>query len=198
MIGIGITGGIASGKSTVARLLAGRGVRVVDADLVSHETYAPGTPGYDAVVAAFGTDVIGTDGEIDRSALGRIVFADPSRLKQLSDIVWPATRARVETLQRQAEADGVEAFAVEAVALREAGWRDLFDEVWLVRTPRQAAVERLLDRGLSRGDAELRLDAQAKPSQPDAGDVVIDNDGDLAQLEGLVEAAWQAARTRTR
>ena len=195
MLTIGLTGGIASGKSSVARLLAARGAVVVDADRLAHETYAPGTPGFDAIVQAFGPGVVSPDGAIDRRALGRLVFGRPDRLERLTGIVWPLARARVEQARAAAAAAGAPAFVVEAVALREAGWRDLVDELWLVRVPRALARQRLLQRGgLSEAEADARLDAQAATDLGDRdADRVIDNAGDLAALEAAVEAAWQAA-----
>jgi dephospho-CoA kinase len=196
---IGLTGGIASGKSTVAQLLARRGARVVDADRVAHETYAPGTPGFNAVVAAFGPDIAGSNGAIDRRALGRIVFEDPAALERLTDIVWPLIRARVEALRDEALAADTPAFVVEAVALREAGWNDLFDTIWLVRSPKPAVRDRLLARGLTAGEAEARLVAQEVSGLDLQGiDVVIDNGGDLAELERRVDAAWNAVLQRSK
>ena len=195
MLTIGLTGGIASGKSSVARLLAARGAVVVDADRLAHETYAPGTPGFDAIVQAFGPGVVSPGGAIDRRALGRLVFGRPDRLERLTGIVWPLARARVEQARAAAAAAHAPAFVVEAVAFREAGWRDLVDELWLVRVPRALARQRLLQRGgLSEAEADARLDAQAATDlgEQDA-DRVIDNAGDLAALEAAVEAAWQAA-----
>jgi dephospho-CoA kinase len=194
MLTIGLTGGIASGKSSVGLMLAARGARVIDADRVAHETYAPGTPGFDAVVAAFGPSVIGRDSAIDRAALGRLVFADPARLQQLTSIVWPLARARVEALREEALAAGSVAFVIEAVALREAGWTGLCDQVWLVRAPLHAVHERLVLRGLERTDAEARIAAQRTDALGlDRIDVVIENDGDMETLERQVDAAWSEA-----
>ena len=200
MITIGITGGIAAGKSAVSRLLAERGARIVDADRVAQETYAPGTPGFEAVVAAFGREVVGRDRAIDRRALGRLVFSAPARLKQLTDIVWPLTRARLEALKAEHASAGALVLVLEAAVLREAGWAGLVDEVWLIRAPEAIALARLLSRpGLSATEAAQRIAAQKTSS---AGledvDVVIDNDGDLDQLERRADAAWQAALARRR
>ncbi|MGE3845102.1 MAG: dephospho-CoA kinase, partial [Vicinamibacterales bacterium] len=95
MLTIGLTGGIATGKSSVARMLAHRGAVVLDVDRVAHETYAVGTAGFAAVVGAFGTEIVGADAAIDRRALGRVVFSDPLQLRRLTDIVWPLTRELV-------------------------------------------------------------------------------------------------------
>ena len=189
MISIGLVGGIASGKSEVARLLSRRGAHVVDADLVAHETYAPGTPGYEALLAAFGNDLLAADGTIDRQRLGEIVFKDPAHLKQLTDIVWPLARARVEALQREAAAQGLAVFVLEAPLLLEAGWRGLVDQVWLVRAADAAVRERLRGRGLSPEDVEARLAARQVAAAEATADLVIENDGDLQALERAVDDA---------
>jgi dephospho-CoA kinase len=192
MLKVGLTGGIASGKSEVARLLAARGACVVDADRIAHGVYEPGSEGHRAIVDAFGPEVV-TAGEIDRRKLGVVVFADAARRRRLTDIVWPLTRRAVEQLAREQEAAGTRVFVVEAPLLLEAGWRDLFDQVWLVRTSPETARRRLVTRGLSEADIEARLaaatDAEAASA---AADVIIDNDGDLAGLERRVDAAWRA------
>jgi dephospho-CoA kinase len=193
MLTIGLTGGIASGKSEVARLLAARGACVVDADRVAHDAYRPGSEGHAALVSAFGPQIVAPDGAIDRRRLAAIVFADASKRRQLTDIVWPLTRSAVEEIAREQAAAGTSVFVVEAALLVEAGWHDSFDQVWLVRTSPQNARSRLASRGLSADDIESRLaaatDAQAAAA---AADVIIDNDGDLAALERAVDAAWQA------
>jgi dephospho-CoA kinase len=196
---IGITGGIASGKSTVAQLLAASGVHVVDADQLAHETYAPGAAGYDPVLAAFGPSVLAPDGAIDRRALGRIVFADPAQMARLTAIVWPLTRKRLEALIAAAGSEGEGVVAVEAVALREAGWAGLFNQVWLVRSPIDAVRARLTRRGLTEGEAEARIAAQpAAATDPAGADLVIDNDGSLDALKAKVDAALQAVLKRRR
>jgi dephospho-CoA kinase len=200
MLTIGLTGGVASGKSSVADLLARRGALVLDADRVAHETYNPGSPGFASVVSVFGPDIVGPDGAIDRRVLGRIVFADTAALKRLTDIVWPLTgellaRRRSEALDR-----GVTAVVIDAAVLREAGWSALCDEVWLVRVPAALARRRLMERnGLSAAEADARLQAQAAVLRSDDGvDVVIDNAGNLDDLETQVELLWRAVLERTR
>jgi dephospho-CoA kinase len=192
MISIGLTGGIASGKSQVGRFLAGLGAFVVDADRVAHEAYAPGTDGFGQLVAAFGDGIVGDDGSIDRRRLGAIVFGDPERLILLTSIVWPLAHRRVEVLQDEQRAAGTEVFVVEAPLLYDAGWQDLFDEVWLVRSPRAAVLQRLQGRGMSASDAEARLAAATDNDEAARrADVVIDNEGTLADLEARVRGEWQ-------
>jgi dephospho-CoA kinase len=193
MLKIGLTGSIASGKSEVGRLLAVRGARVVDADRVAHAVYEPGSEGFAPLVEAFGREIVAADGSIDRAALGRLVFADAAQRRKLTDIVWPLTRRAVERLALEQEQAGTHVFVVEAPLLLEAGWQHLFDQVWLVRTPREAAAARLRQRGLSEADLEARLAAATDAAvAATAAHVVIDNDGDLAALEAAVEAAWRA------
>ena len=192
MISIGLTGGIASGKSQVGRFLAALGACVVDADRVAHEAYAPGTDGFDMLVGAFGHSIVGDDGAIDRRQLGAIVFGDPERLVQLTGIVWPLARRRVEALQAEQRELDTSVFVVEAPLLYDAGWQDLFDEVWLVRSQRDAVLARLEGRGLSAADAESRLNAATSNDEAARhANVVIDNDGSLAGLETRVAREWR-------
>ena len=196
MISIGLTGGIASGKSQVGVFLAQRGACVVDADRVAHQAYAPDSEGFRALVEAFGPEIVAADGAIDRAHLGRLVFADPAPRRQLTDIVWPLTRRLVEDLQRQQRQAGTRVFVVEAPLLIEAGWLDLVDQVWLVRSPPAAVRERLRARGLSEQEIDRRLQAATDPeSAARVAAVVIENDGGLAQLEQRVEWAWQGLPT---
>src|SRR5262245_13628327 len=132
MITVGLTGGIASGKSEVGRMLVAKGAHLIDADRVAWSVYDPGTEGYARVVAAFGPDVVAQDGTIDRRKRGAIVFADPSRLKQLTDIVWPLTGQALAALIEAERASGRDVLIVEAALLPEAGWKRLVDAVWLV------------------------------------------------------------------
>jgi dephospho-CoA kinase len=187
---IGLTGGIGTGKSEVARLLAERGARVVDADRLVHELYQPSQPAYDAVIAAFGTAVLAADGSIDRARLGQVVFGDDEQMRRLTDIVWPLARVRVETIKREEAAAGCAVLVLEAPLLLEAGWRDLVDQVWLVRAPANVVRQRLVERrGLSPETAAARIGARPEPEASRA-DVVIENDADLGALARRVQAAW--------
>ncbi len=193
MLSVGLIGGIASGKSEVARLLAERGAVVVDADRVAHEAYAPGTSGHASIVAAFGEELIGTDGAIDRRKLGAVVFNNPPRMRQLTDIVWPLTRGLLVQRKHGQEALGTQVWVLEAAVMVEAGWDDLVGAIWLVRTPVAVARQRLMERrGLSAADADARIAARDLAPLEQAATLIIENDGDIAQLESRVEAAWQA------
>lgn len=189
---IGLSGGIGSGKSTVAGILAELGAHVIDADRIGHQVYRPGTDGFRRVVEEFGPGIVGADGTIDRPALGRIVFADPAALGRLNAIVHPLI---VEELARRVAAarEGEKPIVVEAAILAEAGWRSLFDRLWVVSVRPETAIARVVaSRGLIRADVERRIAAQ----MPDAerrrlADVVIENEGDVAGLRARVEDAWK-------
>jgi dephospho-CoA kinase len=191
---IGLTGGIGSGKSTVAAMLAERGASVIDADKVGHAVYAPGTPGFDQVVAAFGPGVVGADGAIDRRALGAIVFGDPAALKRLNGIVHPliALAIREHLVAAQAEARRTP-IVVEAAIMLEAGWT-FFDEIWVVVVEPETAVARVsASRGAKPDDVRRRIAAQMTNAQRRAvATRVIDNDGSPEALRAQVEAAWRA------
>jgi dephospho-CoA kinase len=191
MLSIGLIGGIASGKSAVGRFLARRGAYVVDADLLAHQAYQPGSEGFRALVEAFGDAIVSPDGTIDRAALGRLVFGDAARLARLTAIVWPLTRRLVEQLQRDQADAGVRVFVLEAPLLIEAGWDDLVDQIWLVRSPLEAVRQRLRERGLSDEEADRRIAAATDAASAAArAAVIIENDGDLSELERKVDAAW--------
>ena len=186
---IGLTGNIATGKSMVAQMLAELGAHVIDADRVAHEMMAPSGPAYDAVVDAFGQEVVAPDGTLDRGKLGAIVFRDPSALQRLEAAVHPATIAEVTRRIAQASTRVV---VVEAIKLIEAGMHRGYDALWVVTAPRSLQIERLVStRGLTEEAAALRVDSQPPQEEKAAvADLVIANDGDLDALREKVEAAW--------
>jgi dephospho-CoA kinase len=186
---IGLTGNIATGKSEVARTLAGLGARVIDADQIAHEVMRPGGPAYHAVVQAFGSEILTPAGAIDRARLGAIVFRDRDALRRLEGIVHPAVMAEVERLIRRAKERVV---VVEAIKLIEAGMHRLYDELWVVTAPRPVQIARLVaTRGLTEQEAALRVDAQPPQEEKAAlADRIIVNDGDTEDLRRKVEAAW--------
>jgi dephospho-CoA kinase len=171
---IGLIGPIGCGKSTVAGWLAARGVVVIDADQLTRELMAPGTPVTAAVFARFGEQFRLPDGSLDRRALGRLVFSDPESLAALESIVHPAINELLERIVRETGDHGPRAMALEAVKLVEAGHAAHCDEVWLITCDPAAQLARLVGRGMSKVDALQRIEAQA-PSLP----------------------LWQAAATRT-
>lgn len=191
---VGLTGGIGSGKSTVAEMLAGLGARVIDADKIGHEVYQPGTDGFRQVVDAFGPTIVGADGAIDRKALGAIVFGDPARLADLNRIVHPLIGLGIRDRIAAARADGAGGpIVVEAAIMLEARWT-FFDRVWVVSVTRETAIARVLARNphLTRDDVERRLAAQMADDERRArAQLVIDNNGTLAALRAAVEQAWR-------
>jgi dephospho-CoA kinase len=186
---IGLTGGIGSGKSTVAALLAARGALVVDADRIAREVVEPGTPGLAAVVEAFGPGVLTAEGALDRPALASIVFADPAARARLDGIVHPLVRARAQELIGAAPADAV--VVQDVPLLVETGQAGAHDLVLVVEADLETRVARLGLRGLSEQDARARIAAQATDEQRRAvADVVLDNSGAPEDLAGQVERFW--------
>lgn len=198
-ITIGLTGGIGSGKSTVAQILAELGAPILDADKVAHTTYAPGASSYDAVIAAFGREVVAPDATIDRKKLGAIVFGNPERLNKLTSIVWPATREAISRNVAELRAGGAKLpIVVEAAILIEANWQPLFDEIWLVRAPREAVVARVeSQRGLKPAETEARIRAQLSDEErAKHATLVIENNGSIDELRELLKMLWAEALKR--
>ena len=193
MVVIGLTGGIASGKSTAARHLAGRGARMIDADGLGHRVYEAGRPAFHQVVAAFGDDIVGASGEIDRRALGRKVFGSPDQLTRLTDIVWPGILDLAREEIAIARTAGAEVVVLEAAVLLEANWQKDVDEVWVVAVDREVAIGRATARdGVDQATVEARIDAQLSNAERIAkADVVIDNSGTEAELISQLDQEWQ-------
>jgi dephospho-CoA kinase len=191
---IGLTGGIGSGKSTVAAILAELGAHVVDADRVGHDVYHPGTEGFRRVVEAFGPGVVAADGTIDRRALGAIVFADEAALARLNAIVHPLIGEELRRRVAAAVDDGSgRPIVIEAAILLEAGWRGMMDRLWVVSVDRETAIARVAgSRGLTRPEVERRIDTQmADEERRRLADRVIENRGTPAALRAEVERAWR-------
>jgi len=189
---VGLTGGIACGKSTVARLLADRGVATLDADQVARQVVEPGQPALAEIVMRFGDGVLRADGTLDRKGLGAIVFADPSARRDLEAITHPAIRAQtVGFLMAQAEAGAVAA-VVEAALLVETRSHGLYDELIVVGCSPQIQRTRLLSRdGFTEAEADQRLTAQLPLADKRAvATEYISNDGDEAELAVAVDRAW--------
>jgi dephospho-CoA kinase len=189
-----LTGGIASGKSTAARFLKEQGAHVIDADVLGHRTYEPGSPALARIVAAFGDEVMGADGRIDRRVLGAKVFGRPDELKKLTDIVWPAIRAlAIEEIEHARTHGSVPAIVLEAAVLFEAGWQDLGDEVWVNIVDREVAIARATQRdGVAREAIERRLDAQlSNDARAAHADVLIDNNGTQVEMLAQLRTHWK-------
>ena len=194
---IGLTGGIGSGKSAVASLLAELGAAVVDADTAAHQVYRSGTEGWHQILAAFGRDILHHDGSISRKKLAAIVFHDADARDRLNAIVHPQVRRllseRIADLRRQGTKVVVAEVALLIEAIRgESEWTRMFDQIWVVTAPEAQVIERVRARGRM-NEAMIRavIDAQLTPEQrlPYA-DVVIDNSGSLQQLRDRVATLW--------
>lgn len=191
MIRIGLTGGIGSGKSTVARLLAQRGAVVIDADHIAREIVEPGQPALAEIAERFGAEVISPDGSLDRGALAAIVFADSVALADLNAITHPRIAQRTAELIEAAPDDAVVVY--DMPLLVENGLTEGWDHVIVVDADRDVRIQRLIERGLDTADIEARMSRQATDEQRRAvADIVIDNSGDVDALETQVAAAWSS------
>lgn len=197
MTRVGLTGGIASGKTTVSARLADLGATVIDSDVLAREVVAPGTPGLAAVVDVFGADVLTADGELDRPALARIVFTDASARGRLEAIVHPLVRARAAGLERAAPAGVLVVHDIPLLV--ESGQQDAFDVVVVVDADEEVQRRRLRDvRGMSDEEARSRIAAQAsRERRLAAADRVIANNGSREDLLAAVDALWADLTSRT-
>jgi dephospho-CoA kinase len=191
---IGLTGNIATGKSLVAKMLAGLGARVIDADMVAHEVMRAGGQAFSAVVEAFGPAILAADGTIDRAKLGDIVFRDAGALARLEAAVHPAVIAEVDRRIARATEPVV---VVEAIKLIETGMHRGYDALWVVTAPRRLQIARLMAaRGMTEEEAVLRVDAQPPQEEKAAlADRILVNDGSPDQLQREVRRAWTQLRT---
>lgn len=193
---VGLTGGVASGKSTVSAILADLGAVVVDADLLAREVVARGTPGLAAVVEAFGPGVLTPDGDLDRPAVGAIVFADEQQRRRLEAIVHPLVRARGAELEATASAEAVVVHDIPLLA--ETGQAEAFDAVVVVDVPTEVQLDRMVRlRGWTREDAEARVAAQASREERLAvATHVIENTGTLEDLRDRVAEVFEELSAR--
>lgn len=200
---IGLTGGIASGKSTVSKILKDLGAIIIDADQISREVTAPGSPGLRKVVQTFGESVLNADGSLNRKKLGEIVFHDKEALETLNSIVHPLVIRRtidlLESESKKAVEVGAESIVVvDAALLFEVGAQSLVDQVWLVSLDEKAQVERLMRReGYSREEAICRIKAQMPlEDKIKLADVIIDNSGPVEETEEKVRNLFQKIRRK--
>ncbi len=190
---IGLTGGIAAGKSTVSAMLRELGAIILDADAIAHKLMAPHQPAWYKVRQHFGEEYILPDGKIDRRKLGRLVFSNPSALKELNAIVHPIIKNYIENEiegLREKGFDGV--VVVDAALIFEAGWTDMVDEIWVVKVDYQTQVQRLMERNnLSRKEAIDRINSQMSQEEKLArADKVIDNSSSIDDTLKQVKALW--------
>jgi dephospho-CoA kinase len=198
MLVVGLTGNIGSGKSTVASLIAARGVRVIDSDVLAREAVAPGTTALDQIIARWGRGMRAPDGSLDRGALRRIVFANPDDRMALDAIVHPDVARRRDALLATARGRGERVVVSDIPLLFEAGLAPSVDVVLLVDAPEELRLARLVrDRALTPDDARAMIAAQmpAARKRPHA-DFVIDNEGSQAALAAQVDEVWRAIEAR--
>jgi dephospho-CoA kinase len=188
MLRVGLSGGIGSGKSTVARALARRGAIVIDADAIAREVVEPGEPGLAAVVERFGPEVLDSDGRLDRPRLAALVFDDAGARADLNAIVHP--RVAAETARRIAAAPSDAVVVIDVPLLVEAA-RSGYDAVVIVEAPEAVRLERLVGRGMAPDDARRRMSAQASDAdRRKVADVILDNAGSEEDLERQIDALW--------
>jgi dephospho-CoA kinase len=188
---IGLTGGIGSGKSTIARRLADHGAHVIDADLVAREVVEPGKPALKQLVEVFGVEILNTDGSLNRSALGDLVFTDAQALKQLNSIVHPAVKQRTLELFDQAKDNDFVVYDVPLLVESDNSYQ--FDSIVVASAPEHIRVERLMEhRGMLESEALSRIQSQApEEDRLKIAHHVIDTGGDLQHTYSQVDALWQ-------
>ena len=199
MLVVGLTGGIATGKSTVAAMFAARGAAVVDADRIAHALQEPGQPCYHRIVEAFGIGILDAQGRLDRRRLGARVFADPDARKRLESILHPAIREACQREIRAAEAAGHRMCLVDAPLILETGQQGRYDALVVVTAPEEVQVDRLVHiRGLTGAEARQRLTSQwPTVAKAALADFVIDNTGELAATEDQVDRVYAALISST-
>ena len=199
MLLVGLTGGIGSGKSTVARMLEKRGAVVFDADVLARQAVAPGTPGFDRVVERFGPNVLAPGGALDREALASIVFADPAARRDLEAIVHPEVRRMFAEGCEEYEGTG-RVVVFSAPLLVETGMHTALQALLVVSTSVETQVERLMrERGLSEAAIRARIAAQLPlEAKAEVADVIIDNEGTTEELEGQVDRVWRDLQARAK
>lgn len=193
---LGLTGNIATGKSTILQYLRKKGATIIDADKLSHRVIEPGGPAYDAVVRAFGREILGEDGAIDRKKLGQIVFSNPMDLGRLEKIVHPQV---FELGKQEIDRAASSVVVLEAIKLLEAGLMStLCDEIWVVTSSFATQLRRLLEyRQMDEAEARRIINLQTpQAAKVNQADRVIDNDGTIGELYAQLDAIWQDLQAR--
>ena len=195
---IGLTGGIASGKSSIAKRLEKLGAQILSADLVGHSVYEPGTEAFNEIIDDFGVGVLNKDGFIDRKKLGSIVFDDSLKLQKLNAIVWPAIMEKIKIWIEETSKKGDQVCVIEAALLLEAGWDEVVDEIWVCIIPEVEAIKRLGDRnGLSIDEAKKRLSNQiTNKDRVSQANIVLSTQWAPEYTQKQVEKAWEGLHKR--
>ena len=191
---IGLTGGIACGKSTVSTELRARGAAIIDADALAHELSQPHQPLFNAYVQRFGREIVTADGTLDRAAIARRVFADPAVHAEVDAIAHPLIRMAAEERLRAARDENKRAAVLDVPLLFEAGWDALADETWVVALPREEQLKRLRsrDKAMDEGEARARIAAQMPLAEKCArADVIIDNSGTKEEIREYIGKLWK-------
>ena len=193
MITIGLTGGIATGKSLVSQLLEEYGAFVINADLLAHKLYLPETSGFNELVVHFGDTILNIDGTIDRNKLASIVFSDKSEMDNLNSIMHPLIYEDIKRLISDLSEKNYLIVIVEAAILIEAGWQDLFDQIWVVSSNAENVISRLMTRnGLTREESLKRINSQMSlEDRLKYADVIVENNGDINSLSSKIKELWE-------
>lgn len=190
---VGLTGGIASGKSHAAKYLVAKGAQTLNCDSLGHESYTKGSASYAKIVSTFGVDVLDANDEIDRRVLGPIVFSHPKEMDKLTAITWPAIRELINHKIQDLETDSANQLLIlEAAVLIEAGWFDLVDEVLVVHTPISSAITRIKSRdNLDSDQAQERINAQiSNEERVNFANYTIENSGKISDFELALDTYW--------
>ena len=191
---IGLTGGIACGKSTVSRVLRALGAAIIDADALAHELSQPNQPIFNAYVERFGREIVTAGGTLDRATIAARVFSDPAVRAEVDAVTHPLIRTAAEERLCAARAAEKRAAVLDVPLLFEAGWDTLADEVWVVALPAEEQLARLLarDKTMSEGEARARISAQMPLAEKCArADIVIDNSGTVEETRECIEQLWR-------
>ncbi|MFW6256930.1 MAG: dephospho-CoA kinase [Bacillota bacterium] len=190
---IGLTGGIASGKTTAARFLEELGAYIINADQVSRLIMQPQKKGYREVVEEFGQKILDQKGEIDRSKLGEIIFSDPRKRKKLEEITHPLIIAEMKAKIKKLKEEGKDPIVLEIPLLFETGMEQMVDQVWVVYVDETTQLDRLQNRNdLSRPEAQKRINSQMSLEEKSKrADIVVDNNGDKQDLKNEITTLWE-------
>lgn len=192
MITVGLTGGIATGKSLVSQLLEDHGAFVINADLIAHELYNPGTIGFNSLISHFGDTILDLNGTIDRKKLASIVFTRKHEMDNLNTIMHPLIYDEIKKIMSDLSNEKRPVVVVEAAVLIEAGWQDLFDQIWVVSSDMETVISRLNTRnGFSREESLKRINSQIPSKDRNKyADIVIENNGNTEILSSKIKELW--------